>query len=136
MRWMLVYISLVSVSAFADLDKDQRQGITDTQSMLKNSAARKKAIANDPKAKEIDDKAGALAGSAANKDEMYDLAAQLVEKIAVEANGDPNKMQMMMLEAQKDPKAFYEKYFDDKQKAKVRGLATKIEGTKTTVPAK
>jgi hypothetical protein len=136
MRWVLVYISLLSISAFADLDKDQRQGIQDTQHLLKTPAARAKAIAHDPKAKEIDDKAGALAGSAQNKDEMYDLAAQLVEKVAAQANGDPEKMQQLMMEAQKDPKAFYEKFFDDKQKAKVRGLANKIEGDKPGIPAK
>jgi hypothetical protein len=136
MRWMLVYISLVSLSAFADLDKDQRQGLKDTQELLRSPKDRAAAIAKDPKAKDIDDKAGALAGTPENKDEMYDIAAQLVEKIALQANGDPNKMQQLMIEAQKDPKAFYDKYFDDTQKAKVRGLANKIESNKPSIPGK
>jgi len=75
----------------------------------------------------MDDKVSALAGTSQNKDEIYGIAAQLMEKIAQETNGDPEKMQLLMLEAQKNPEAFYKKYFNDEQKAKVRGVASKIQ---------
>ena len=119
---------MIHAPAFAGLDADQKKGMEQTKTFLTNKSGRQKEIDKDSKAKDIDNKVDALAGTPENKEEMYDLAAQLVEKIAAEANGDADKMQRMLLEAQKNPKAFYEKYFNESQKAKVRGLATKIEG--------
>ena len=122
---------MTHLPAFAGLDADQKKGLEQTKTFLKNKGERQKEIDKDPKAKDIDNKVDALAGTPENKEEMYDLASQLVEKIALEANGDADKMQRMLMEAQKNPKAFYEKYFDESQKSKVRGLATKIEGGST-----
>ena len=117
-------------TALADLDKYQKEGLSQTKSFLKNPSERQKAVDADPHAKDIDEKAGALAGTPENKEQMYDVASQLIEKIAAEANGDPAKMQEMMAEAQKNPEAFYNKYFDDAQKAKVRDIAKKSESSK------
>lgn len=136
MRLLLLLICVLSSSARADLDSSQKEGLKKTQDLLTNSKERDKALANDPKAKDIDAKAGALAGSSANKEEMYSISSELIEKIVKQTDGDPAKMQQLLNEAQKDPKAFYEKYFDDGQKSRVRNLATKIEGNKVGVPAK
>lgn len=125
---MLLVLLYVSISAYADLDSSQTEGLKRTQQMMNNRKARQEAIKNDPKAKEIDAKAGILAGSDENKDEMYGLSSELLEKIAKETNGDPAKMQRLLLDAQKDPNAFYEKYFDSQEQARVRELATKIQG--------
>lgn len=127
MRILLVLL-YVCISAYADLDSSQTEGLKETQTMMTNRKAREEAIKRDPKAKEIDAKAGILAGTQGNKEEMYSLSADLLEKIAKETGGDPVKMQQLLLDAQKDPKAFYEKYLDAKEQARVRGLATKIQG--------
>jgi hypothetical protein len=130
---LLIVVIAVSNVSNAELDEHQKKGLKDTQDLLRNKKAREKAIGSDAKAKEADAKAGALAGSPENKEEMYDLAAQVMDKITTEANGDPEKMQALMLEAQKNPKAFYEKYFTAEQKANLRNLANKIEKSQQPV---
>ncbi len=136
MRKLILCLILIQFSAHADLDKDEKQGLEDTKAMLKNSSARDKAIKGNAKAMETDAKVSALAGNGANKEEIYDLASQIMEKITVEANGDPNKMQAMMLEAQKNPQGFYDKYFTAEQKAKVQGVSGKIERSKSSIGPK
>ena len=133
MTILLIYIVTVSSSAVAELDSSQTEALTNTQKLLRNTKERNKVIAADPKAQEADAKAGALAGSNQNKEEMYDISAELMEKIANDANGDPQKMQDLLKESQKDPQAFYEKYFSDAQKARVRGLANKMEGQRPSL---
>lgn len=125
-------LGLTVIHASADkLDEHQRQGLSDTQSMLKSRSQRDEYIKTDKRAKDVDDKVGALAGSAENKDEIYGLSSQVLERVVAEAKGDPVKMQEILTKAQQDPKGFYEKYFDENQKQGVRGIANKIEQRKT-----
>ena len=126
MRYLLPILILTHMAAFA-LDKDQEEGLKQTKEMLRDPSKRQDAIKGDPKATEMDQKVDALAGGSGTKGDMYELAAQLMDKIAAETNGDPQKMQALILEAQKNPEAFYKKYFSAEQKAKVRGIATKIK---------
>lgn len=126
MRYLLPLLILIHVTAYAKLDAPQTEALQQTKDLLKDPSARQKAINKDPKAKDADDKVSALAGSSENKEEIYELASQLMEKIAQETNGDPDKMQKLMLEAQTNPQAFYNKYFNKDQKTKVRGIANKI----------
>lgn len=123
----MIFLILLHVPGQAEMGPDERKALKQTQELLKDSAQRAAAVRRDPKAQEMDKKVEALAGSPENKAEIYDISAQVMGKITTEANGDPVKMQQIMLEAQKNPKAFYEKYFDVDQKAKVRGLASQIE---------
>jgi len=118
MRYLLPVLILIHITAYADLDADQRHGLKQTKDMLNNPSERQKAIAKDPKAKDMDDKVSALAGTSQNKDEIYGIAAQLMEKIAQETNGDPEKMQLLMLEAQKNPEAFYRSILTTSKKPK------------------
>src|SRR5687768_10313685 len=107
MKYILICLTLVHISAHADLDKDQQQGLKDTQRMLTNPAERDAAIKKDKKAIETDQKVEALTGSGKNKEEIYDIASKVMETITVQSKGDPEKMQQMLLEAQSNPEAFY-----------------------------
>ncbi|MGZ3722019.1 MAG: hypothetical protein ACXVA9_03750 [Bdellovibrionales bacterium] len=129
MRMVVLCIFILSSTAFAELDQYQKTGLQQTQGLLRDSKTRDEAVRKDPKAADVDRKTELLTGSKENKDATYDLAAQLIEKIAIEADGDPSKMQEMMKEAQSNPEAFYKKYFDEGQKAKVRDIANKAKGT-------
>jgi hypothetical protein len=95
--------------------------------MLRSSSERSKAIKGDKQAEDIDAKVDALVGSDKNKNETYDLSSGVLEKVAAEAKGDPDKMQMLLQEAQANPQKFFDKYFSAEQKARVRGLAREIE---------
>jgi hypothetical protein len=136
MKALLLCLALIHLSAHAELDQHQQQGLKDTKEFLKNKDERQKWIdEKGGKAKEVDNKVEALGGSKENKEEIYGIAAEVMEKIALETNGDPEKMQKLLQEAQGNPKAFYEKYFDDKSKARVRGVATDIERKGTKGPS-
>ena len=95
--------------------------------MLTNPAERNAAIKSDKKALEVDQKVEALTGSGKNKEEIYDIASKVMEAITVESKGDPEKMQQLLMEAQSNPQAFYNKYFSESDKARVRSLAQDIE---------
>ena len=118
---------MIQSVAVAQLGPHEQQGLKDTKELLKNPNERQKYVEKDPKAKDVDKKVDALAGSKENKEEIYGIAADIMEKIAVETKGDPAAMQKLLLEAQTNPQAFYEKYFDDKSKARVRGVAADID---------
>lgn len=95
--------------------------------MLRSKNEREKAIKGDKQAEDVDAKVKALSGSEKNQEDIYGLSADLMEKLAAEAKDDPEKMQMILQEAQANPQKFYEKYFSAEQKAKLRGIAQDIE---------
>lgn len=134
MHKLLVGLILIHGSlAHAQLDEHQRKGLQNTQEKLRDKKARDEAIRENPRGKEVDAKVDALTGGGADKEQVYGLAAQVMEKIVAEAEGDPQKMQRLLMEAQTNPQAFYDKYFTAEQKAAVRGLAEKIEKRGTSV---
>ncbi|NJL24668.1 MAG: hypothetical protein HC902_05530 [Calothrix sp. SM1_5_4] len=120
--------------AATELDPHAKQGLHDTKKLLKTPAERDEYLKKNPRAKEVDQKIDALTGSDKSKEEIYGLASELMEKITLEANGNPERMQMLLIEAQKNPEAFFRKYFNDGQKRRVRGIADDIEKRKTPPP--
>lgn len=133
MKLILLSLTLIHLAAWADLDEHEQQGLKDTQRLLTHPGERNAAIKGDKNALETDQKVEALTGSGQNKEEIYDIASKVMEKITVEAKGDPEKMQRMLLEAQGNPEAFYNKYFGDSEKSRVRSLAHDIEKKGTAV---
>ena len=132
----LILIQLAAVAS-AEMDASSRQGLKDTQRLLTSPRERSEAIKNDAPAKDIDAKLEALTGSDKSKEDVYGLASQVFEKIAAEAGGDPEKMQALLLQAQANPKAFYEKYFNAAERAQLSKIASEIEkGGNTTPPSK
>jgi hypothetical protein len=134
MRMLLACLILIHVPVLADLDQHQTQGLKDTKQMLTNPKERNEAIKKDKTAQEVDGKVDALTGNTKNKEELYGIASEVMEALAVEAKGDHEKMQNLLSEAQANPKAFYEKYFNGAQKARLKNLASDIE--KQGTPAK
>src|SRR5665213_1196105 len=132
----LLILAAANPALAQELDKDQVTALNQTKDLLKDPVERQKAINLDPKAKDIDNKVNALAGTGANKEAIYDVASQLMDKIAADAHGDPEKMQELMSEAAKNPEAFRNKYFSEDQKNQVRGIANKIEADKPPLDKK
>jgi|GEM_PF-5666740 len=136
MKVIIFCLSLIHAVAYADLDQHEQQGLKDTQRLLTNPSERNAAIKNDKKALETDQKVEALTGAGKNKEEIYDIAAKVMEAITVESKGDPEKMQKLLLEAQGNPQAFYDKYFSAAEKERVRNLANDIEKKGNKVPSR
>ena len=106
------------------MDAASQQALVQTQQLLKDPKARKEAMAKDPKAKATDENVKRVAGSEENSEEMYDLSADIMETITKQANGDPEKMQNLVMDALKDPAAFAAR-FSPAQKAKLKAIAEK-----------
>ncbi|NBY21120.1 hypothetical protein EBQ74_12995 [bacterium] len=59
-------------------------------------------------------------------EEIYQLAAQIMENLVREAQGDPDKMMKILEKAQQNPSAFADT-FSEEQKRKLKELGKKIE---------
>lgn len=138
MKTVILCLILVPFLSHAQLDEHQRKGLDDTKSLLKDKKQRDEFIKTDKAAKEVDAKVDALAGSAKNKEDIYSISADVMEKLTAATNGDPEKMKQILEEAQKNPQAFYQKYFDENARQRVRGVANEIEksGSGPTKPPK
>jgi hypothetical protein len=125
---------IASSSARAEMDSASQEGAEKTKQLLTNPTERNKAIAKDPKAQEVDKKMKSLVGEG-NGEQVYQIAADVFERIIQESKGDPEKLKAMLEAAQKDPQGFYSKSFSDQDKAKVRSIAVDVEKRKTAVPS-
>lgn len=88
------------------LDKYSQEALEKTQKLLTDPAQRQKAIATDQKAQAVHKQVEMVSGSPQNTDKMYQMAAEIMKTVAVQANGNPAKMQELMMQAQRDPAAF------------------------------
>lgn len=135
MKALILCLALIQVSN-AQLGPHETQGLKDTKEFLVNPKDRQQYVDKDPKAKDVDMKVESLAGSKENKEAIYGIAADVMEKLTHETKGDPALMQKILQEAQTNPTAFYEKYFDEKSRQKVRGVAADIEKQGVTAKPK
>ena len=127
---LFLSISTLVSTVFAQLDEINDKALKDTQEVLLDSSKRQEAIHKDEGAKKADDGLNAVARDQADKDAIYNISSQVMKSITEQAKGDDVEMQKIMMEAQKDPKAFYEKFMSAEQKNQVRGLASEIEKSK------
>jgi hypothetical protein len=109
-------------------DEDVDDAVKKTQGMMRNREQRKNLI-NTEEAKKTATDVQDLTGNAANEDAIYDLAADILEKIKTQAKGDPIKMQELLQQAQRNPAAFAAKWSDNDKK-KLKSLSEQIEKDK------
>ena len=133
---MIQFASMPTAFGHTNADEklaaDDLKALHDTQVLLKSKAQRQEYLKTHKDAQDVDDKAGAIAGSPADKEEIYGLSADVFEKVVAEAKGDPQKMQELLTQAQKNPEAFYNKYFSTEQKSRLKKIADKSEARKPT----
>ena len=111
----------------ANADDSTRDSIDKTKAMLTNSAQRNAAIKGDSQAEAADSKAAAaVGGSAANKDQIYGISADVFDKMATSSGGDSTKMQEQLAKAQSDPQAFFNSMTPE-QKSAIESLAKQIQ---------
>jgi hypothetical protein len=119
-------ISFSQKSTAKDLDDPSSvDALAQTQAMLTDPEAIKAEGGKNAAAKQADSNAGFVVGQE-NKAEVYQLASELFATIANESGGDPEKMKALLAEAQRSPAAFINK-FSPEQKAKLSGIANKVE---------
>ena len=113
LAWQNVYAEDDTVSA---LQKTQDCLRNQTCDAAKSSAGQ----AADQKALE------AVGGNANNKQELYNISADIMPTLIQQTGGDPEKMQALMLKAQTDPEGFFNSLSPDAQ-AKIKNIANTVE---------
>jgi hypothetical protein len=88
----------------------------ETRKLLVSPDARGKNTDQDPKAKKADDYAKSVAGSKENSQALYELSAEIFSRLEKQANGDPEKLQKLMIEAARNPAAFGETFTPEERK--------------------
>lgn len=126
---MWIVFFCFSVLSFAETaSTDQSKALSQVMELLRSSSKRQEIIKNDPKGKEADALVKDIGGI--YSEDIYNLAAEVMQTLAAEAQGDPDKMEKILEKARKDPAGFAQK-FTAKQRATLKELAEKIQKTKT-----
>lgn len=108
------------------LDEPSEKALRETQELMTNPEQRQAAIEKSPSGKAADQRVkNLLGGDKGMTDEVYALAAEVFGQVVKDANGDPQKMEAMMTEFQRDPASFA-KSWTPEQQAKLKALANKI----------
>lgn len=125
MKKTLIFSLLISLSSFAQTSAEQTAAVKDAQNTISDPAKRKEIIANDPKAKSVDDMVSKLAGE--NSGELYALSADILP-ILMEMNQDnPEKALESLSSYSKDPASFMSS-LPPNIRERIEKLSKKIEG--------
>ena len=109
------------------LTEDQEKALTGAMEELTDPTKRQENLKKDKKAAESDELVKEVGGEFS--EEIYQLAAKVMETVASDAKGDPDKMEKILNKAAKDP-ARFAKTFSTDQKKILKQLGEKIERSK------
>lgn len=123
----LFAVLLVTDIKAETLTNEQQKALGGAIQELTDPSKREAAIKNDPKAVKSDQMVKEVGGE--YSEEIYQLAGKVMESLASEAGGDPEKMEKILEKAQKNPEAFANT-FSDEQKRMLNQLSKKIEQSK------
>jgi len=126
---------LFTLSAGAeDLDPVSIEALKQTQALLRDSVQRQQAIDSNSKAKAVDKKVSKFAGSEENRQEIYNLSAEVMGRLVQESKGDADIMKKILDDAATDPEGFGNRFLTEEQKQKVKELSKKIEESRKPAP--
>ncbi len=127
---LLLVAIISSLSLYADEEIDP---LLATQNLLRDLARVQKEALTTPEAKSADFNASIITlGNAQNKQELYNISADLMSWLVETTKGDPAKMAELMAEAQKNPRAFYER-IPSAAKAKIKALSGAIDSSRSKI---
>lgn len=138
-RILIAFVPFISMTVWAQgSDKPDasvvQEAVQDTKSLLRDRGRRDQTLTGEA-AKKVDKGLDDLTGSRNTSDEVYGLTADLLEPLMKKAGDDPDKLQKMVDEAQKNPEAFAET-FTPEQREKLRAIAGEISKNKGTPASK
>jgi hypothetical protein len=103
---LIVALVQASPSGAQPLDPSAAEALAETLKMLLDPAQRGAAVAGNPQAGPIDQQIRSLTGSEALTQELYALAADVFQELAVGTGGDLTKMTESLARARTDPSGF------------------------------
>lgn len=108
------------------MDAASQEALRQTIQLLNSPVQRGEVIGKDPKAKSADDQVQSLMGTPENTAKLYELAGKIMENLATQAEGDPQKMMEILEKAQRDPASFAASFTPEQQKM-LQDLAKQVE---------
>ncbi len=123
---MLMSVPGFVVAGEGNLDKESAEALSQTKALLNDTAFQNGYMA-DPKAQEAHQKVKELTGgNQRQQQEIYSISAESFDAIVKQANGDPAKIQEILLKAQADPKGFFQS-LPPEQRERIRALASEMD---------
>ncbi len=114
--------------ALAELDNSSQEALEKTVKAMTNPTEREKAFQENPKFKEGEAGAEMLVkGNEAQKQQLYELAAKVLEGLAKKSDGDAEKMREIVSKGSQNPGQFMQENLSAEQLNQVRELAAEIE---------
>lgn len=133
-HWILIAFTLIFIAAEQgwagnSLENTSQDALLKTLETLTQPQLRNQAIQQNPNAQLIDQQVKTLAGSEANTQQVYELAAEIFQTLTENAGGDPHKILTTLENAKNNPKLLFD-LLTPAQKAKLKNISQKIEPTK------
>lgn len=113
------------------LDSASQEALQKTNDLLKDKKQREEFIKTDSQAQKANQYANEVAGSPENTQKVYDLSAQIFERLVKKYNGDVDKIKTVIEKAQKDPKGFAESEFNEGDLKALKELSRQLSGAQT-----
>lgn len=124
--YLVVVCMFVGSYSFAELKSDDADSLQKTQNLLKDKAAREAFIKENPEAQQHVNQMNSLGMSANQQNEIYGVSSEIFAQLIKENNGDSVAVSKMLLEAQKNPEAFYKSLSPESQ-AKIKAMGFQLE---------
>ncbi len=84
-----------------------------------------------PEGQKAVDAAAQITGGGENEKALYDITSSVFGNVAKDAQGDPAKMQELMMKAQQNPEAFFNSLTPQQKKA-IEDLSKKVPAARST----
>ena len=129
MKWLLLFcFALVSRPVLAD--EETRAAVKEVQTQMRDPKFRDEKNNDSQEAKAVIKKIKEVAGSEANEQEIYNLAAEVLGNMQ---DLSPDQMTKLLQEAQSNPEAFANKMTPE-QKRKLKEIAEKLPAAQKRNP--
>lgn len=128
LRRFLISSLFFTIPAWAtdSIDSASVDALLNTLQTLTIPTQREKAVQENSNAQLADKQVKSLAGSQANTQQVYELAAEIFQTLVEKSKGDPLAALAQLQNAKDDPKAFMES-LTPAQKAKLKSISQKIQ---------
>lgn len=124
-------ISTISLSTFAKSETDDQEALKRVQEILKDKTKREAVIQKSPDAQAYIQKMNEMGMTSAQQEKSFNIGSDIFTQLLKENNNDAAIVQKILLNAQKDPEAFYNS-LSPANKRLIQGLSGEVEANKSS----
>ncbi len=130
----IIFLVFLSINiAHAELKKTDSSALEQTQTLLRNGAARDKVIRESPGSKKYVDQMNQMGMNRSQKDSTFDISADIFSQLVKDNNGDAEAVKNMLLKASQNPEAFYNSLTPESRQM-IQNLGSGIESNTSKSP--